>query len=171
MEFFFSQPKPFNVFLVFRPQREARLEILPQVQNFSEIDFPILEDLVLTNEEPLPLEEENVSLPDAPTESPEMWLKKFYDKKIFPRKLNSEQTEPFNLETAATESSQKVTVGGSSENLFGDLSFQNATTTLNIDITTLDSQITATPSTTTPTIKDAIKDYEYIVFLAAKKQL
>ncbi len=168
MEFFFSQPKLFNVFLVFRPQREARLEILPQVQNFSEIDFPILEDLVLTNEEPLPLEEENVSLPDAPTESPEMWLKKFYDKKIFPRKLNSEQTEPFNLETAATESSQKVTVGGSSENLFGDLSFQNATTTLNIDITTLDSQITATPSTTTPTIKDAIKDYEYIVFFNDK---
>lgn len=157
-------------FLVFRPQREARLEILPQVQNFSEIDFPIIEDLVLTNEEPLPLEEKNESLPDAPTESPEMWLKKFYGKKIFPRKLNSEQTqtEPFSSVTTATESTQKVTVGGSPENHFGKLSLQNATTTLNNDITTLDSKITANPTTTAPSTKDAVKDFEYIVFFNDK---
>ena len=157
--------------MVFRPQREARLEILPQVQNFSEIDFPIIEDLVLTNEEPLPLEEKNESLLEAPTESPEMWLKKFYGKKIFPRKLNSEQTqtEPFSSVTTATESTQKVTVGGSPENHFGILSLQNGTTTLNNDITTLDSKITANPTTTTASsTEEAVKDFEYIVFFNDK---
>lgn len=155
--------------MVFRPQREARLEILPQVQNFSEIDFPIIEDLVLTNEEPLPLEEKNESLPDAPTESPEMWLKKFYGKKIFPRKLNSEQTQTEPFSSVTTESTQKVTVGGSPENHFGKLSLQNGTTTLNNDITTLDSKITAKPTTTTASsTEEAVKDFEYIVFFNDK---
>ena len=156
--------------MVFRPQREARLEILPQVQNFSEIDFPIIEDLVLTNEEPLPLEEKNESLLEAPTESPEMWLKKFYGKKIFPRKLNSEQTqtEPFSSVTTATESTQKVTVGRSPENHFGILSLQNGTTTLNNDITTLHSKITINPTTAAPSTSDAVKDFEYIVFFNDK---
>ena len=155
--------------MVFRPQREARLEILPQVQNFSEIDFPIIEDLVLTNEEPLPLEEKNESLPDAPTESPEMWLKKFYGKKIFPRKLNSEQTQTEPFRSVTTESTQKVTVGGSPENHFGILSLQNGTTTLNNDITTLDSKITAKPTTTTASsTEEAVKDFEYIVFFNDK---
>ena len=158
--------------MVFRP-REARLEILPQVQNFSEIDFPIIEDLVLTNEEPLPLlEEKNESLLDAPTESPEMWLNKFYGKKIFPRKMNSEQTqtEPFSSVTTAAdaESTIKVTVGGSPENHFGKLSLQNATTTINNDITTLDAKISANPTTTAPSTEDAVKDYEYIVFFNDK---
>ena len=134
------------------------------MQNFSEIDFPIIEDLVLTNEEPL-LEEKNESLSDVPTQSPEMWLKKFYRKKIFPRKLNSEPTEPFRQVT--TESSQKVTSDETSEWPFGKLSLQNATTTLNDHTTTLETEITETPTTSSPT-EDSVKDYEYIVFFNDK---
>ena len=153
-----------DVFFDFRPQRQARLQILPQVQNFSEIDFPIIEDLVLTNEEALLLEEKNESLSDVPTQSPEMWLNKFYRKKIFPRKLNSEPTEPFRQVT--TESSQ--TSDGTSETSFGKLSLQNATTTLNDHITTLDAEITETKKTTPSPNDDSVKDYEYIVFLNDK---
>ena len=118
---------------------------------------------MLTNEEPL-LEDKNESLLDIPTQSPEMWLKKFYRKKIFPQKLNSEPTEPFRQ--VSTESSQRVASDGTLENTFGKLSLQNATITLNDHITTLDAEITETPTTTSssPT-KDSVKDYEYIVFL------
>ena len=121
---------------------------------------------MLTNEEPL-LEEKNESLSDVPTQSPEMWLKKFYRKKIFPRKLNSEPTEPFRQVT--TESSQKVISDETSETPFGKLSLQNATTTLNDHTTTLETEITETPtSTTSSTTKDSVKDYEYIVFFNDK---
>ena len=121
---------------------------------------------MLTNEEPL-LEKKNESLSDVPTQSPEMWLKKFYRKKIFPRKLNSEPTEPFRQVT--TESSQKVTSDETSEWPFGKLSLQNATTTLNDHTTTLETEITETPtSTTSSPTGDSVKDYEYIVFFNDK---
>ena len=152
---------------MFRPPRNARLEVLPKVHNISGIEVPIIGDLVLTDVEPV-VEVKNESLSDLstlPPPSPETWLKKFYRKRIFPRRLNFEPTEP--LRPDSTESNRMWT-SDVAEDPFGKLSLENnATTSSKDDKTSIFKEITVTPvsSTTTASITDAVKDYEYIVFV------
>ena len=117
---------------MFRPPRNARLEVLPKVHNISGIEVPIIGDLVLTDVEPV-VEVKNESLSDLstlPPPSPETWLKKFYRKRIFPRRLNFEPTEP--LRPDSTESNRMWT-SDVAEDPFGKLSLENNATTSSKD--------------------------------------